>query len=120
MNSRLVRYRQANSGYIYSLHPRSGFVDTPMGHTPRWYELTGNSISVFPWDEVPAGDTLLVDYYKIPDTLSGTMPFPVPRLVPTVKLEVIHRVMIFNRDLQSAAALKGEAVDNEMRARPSH
>jgi hypothetical protein len=119
MHPRLVRYKNETSGYTRTLHPRSGFVDSPIGPYPRYYELTRNQISVYPFEQVPAGDTILIDYYQIPDTLLGTALFPVPKLVPTIKLEAIHRVHIYNNQLQQAAALRGEAVENEARARPT-
>lgn len=120
MNMRLVRYKQANTGFIRTLNPRPQYIDTANGTLPRWYELAGDKIVVFPYDDLPAGDLLYLDYYKIPDTLSGTAVFPIPRLVPTLKLEAIHRVIIYNGDLQRAAALRGEAAENETRSKPAH
>lgn len=121
MNMRLVRYRQDSngSGYTRTLHPRSQYVDTARGWLPRWYELAGNEVVIFPIEDMPSGDTLLLDYHKIPDTLSGNIPFPIPRLVPTIKLEAIHRVLIYNNQLPQAAALRGEATENEVRSKPA-
>lgn len=118
MNIRLVRYRQTSTGYTRTLEPRSSFVNTPNGRLPRYYDLAGNQIQVFPFDDLPEGDILLIDYHKIPDTLTGASVFPVPRLLPSVKLDTIHRVLLFNRELAEAAAMKGEAFDNETRSHP--
>jgi hypothetical protein len=118
MSMRLVRYRTAQ-GYTRTLHPRSQFVDTPRGSTPKYYENSGDQIMIFPVDDLLAGDTILVDYYKVPDTLTDADIFPVPRLVPTVKLATITRVLIFNNEMAQAAALKGEATENEVRTKPS-
>lgn len=118
MSMRLVRYRTA-TGWTRTLHPRSQFVDTPQGSTPRYYENSGNQLMVFPVDDLLAGDTILVDYYKVPDTLADADIFPVPRLVPTVKLAAITRVLIFNNEMAQAAALKGEATENEVRTKPA-
>jgi hypothetical protein len=118
MSMRLVRYRTA-TGWTRTLHPRSGFVDTPRGSIPRYYENSGNQLMVFPVDDLLAGDTILVDYYKVPDTLTDADIFPVPRLVPTVKLAAITRVLIFNNEMAQAAALKGEATENEVRTKPA-
>jgi hypothetical protein len=118
MSMRLVRYRTA-TGYTRTLHPRSGYVDTPRGSTPRYYENSGDQVMVYPVDDLLAGDTILVDYYKVPDTLADGDVFPVPRLVPTVKLSAITRVLIFNNEMAQAAALKGEATENEVRSKPA-
>jgi hypothetical protein len=118
MSMRLVRYRTA-TGWTRTLHPRSQFVDTPRGSTPRYYENSGNQLMVFPVEDLLAGDTILVDYYKVPDTLADADVFPVPRLVPTVKLAAITRVLIFNNEMAQAAALKGEATENEVRTKPA-
>lgn len=118
MSMRLVRYRTA-TGYTRTLHPRSQFVNTPRGSTPGYYENSGNQLMVYPVDDLQAGDTILVDYYKVPDTLADADIFPVPRLVPTVKLAAITRVLIFNNEMAQAAALKGEATENEVRTKPA-
>lgn len=115
---RLIRYRNAN-GFTRTLNPRSPFIESANGKSPRWYDLVGNSIEIFPFDDVPAGDTLLLDYYKLPQTLAAGDVFPIPKLLVTVKLEAIHRVLIYNEKLQSAAALRGEAVENEVRSKPA-
>src|SRR5436190_9361451 len=35
---RMIRYRQAN-GYTYTLNPRSAYIETAYGRSPRWYDL---------------------------------------------------------------------------------
>jgi hypothetical protein len=118
MSMRLVRYRNT-SGYTRTLNARPPFIETAVGTLPRWHEIAGDQIVIFPVDDLPAAETLLIDYFKVPDTLTANDPFPVPRLLPTVKLQAISRVLIFNDQLPSAAALKGEAVDNEIRSKPA-
>lgn len=118
MNMRLVRYKTA-SGYIRTLNPRGQHIETANGSRPRWYDLAGSKLVIFPYDDLPANDTILMDYYKIPDTLSGATPFPVPRLVPSLKLDAVHRVLIYNQQLASAAALKGESGMAETRSKPA-
>lgn len=118
MSIRLVRYRNAN-GYTRTLNARPPFIESAVGTLPRWHEIAGDKIVIFPVDDLPAAETLLIDYYKVPDTLTDNDPFPVPRLLPTVKLQAISRVLIFNDQLPSAAALKGEAVENEVRSKPA-
>lgn len=119
MNWRLVRFKQTPTGYIRTLDNRSAFVNTPAGRHPRYFEVVGDQIQIFPYDDVPAGDTILLDYYKIPETLVSADPFPIPRLQPSIKREVIHRVLLYNRDLEVAAAHKGEAVMTEARSKPA-
>lgn len=119
MNMRLVRYRQTPTLYTRTLHPRSGFINTASGRHPRYYEVVGNQIEVFPFDDLPANDVVLLDYYKIPETLVAADPFPIPRLLPTLLRDAIHRVLLYNRDLATAAAHMGEAVTVEARSRPA-
>ncbi len=118
MDMKLVRYRNAN-GYFRTINKRNGFIETANGTLPRWYELAGGQIVIFPVDDLVADESLLIDYYKVPETLTDNDVFPVSRLLPTVKLTAISRVLIFNQDLATAAALKGEAVDNEVRSKPA-
>lgn len=118
MDMKLVRHRNTN-GYMRTLNRRNGFIETANGSLPRWYELAGNQLVIFPVDDLVADETLLLDYYKVPETLTDNDPFPVSRLLPTVKLAAISRVLIYNQDLASAAALKGEAVENEVRSKPA-
>jgi hypothetical protein len=120
MSMRMVRYRDVNSGAVRTLNIRPQYIDTALGSLPRWYELAGDKLVIFPVDDLQAGNTLLLDYYKVPDTLTANDPFPIPRLLPTVKLEAISRVLIYNEQMASAAALKGEAVDNETRSKPAN
>lgn len=120
MAARLVRYKVERTGYIRTLNKRGGFIETAVGHQPRWYELAGNEIIIFPVDDLEADNTILIDYYKVPSTLTDSDTFPISRLVPTIKLEAITRVLIYNEQMASAAALKGEAVDVETRSRPTN
>lgn len=114
---RMVRYKQTPTGYTYTLNPRSPFIETANGSRPRWYDIAADKIVVFPFDDVPVGDSLLLDYWKFPGTLTDASVFPIPKLVAPVKLEAIRRVLIFNQELQEAQVLKGESVENEVRSR---
>lgn len=112
---RLVRYREQNNGYTRTLNPRSQYIETANGQRPRWYDIAGNSIIIFNSDVVPAGDSLLIDYYKYPQTLVAASVFPIPKLVTPVKLEAIRRTLIYNQQLQAAQILKGDALEHEVR-----
>lgn len=120
MAMRMVRFRMEASGSVRTLNLRPQYIETARGTMPKWYELAGDSLVIFPVDDLKAGDTLLLDYYKVPDTLAAGDAFPIPRLLPTVKLAAISRVLIYNEQMASAAALKGEAVDNEVRSKPAN
>lgn len=114
---RLVRYKQTNSNYTFTLNKRPEYIETARGRRPRWYDISGNFITVFPNDDVPAGDSLLLDYYKFPQTLVGNSVFPIPKLVAPVKLEAIRRTLIYNQQLQEAQILKGDSTEQEVRTR---
>lgn len=114
---RLIRYQQEVTQYVYTLNPRPQFIDTARGLRPKWYDLVGATIEIFPSDDVPAGDTLLLDYWSFPQTLTSNSVFPVPKLLTPVKLEAVRRTLIYNNQLQAAQILKGDAAENEVRSR---
>lgn len=114
---RLVRYKQTNTNYFYTLNPRPQYIETARGRRPKWYDVAGNTLSIFPSDDIPANDTIFLDYYKYPQLLTGTSIFPIPKLVAPVKLEAIRRVLIYDNDLQAAQVLRGDSVEQETRTR---
>jgi hypothetical protein len=118
MAERLVRYQPTN-GAARTLNKRNEYMENARGTLPRWYDLTTSKLSIFPYTDVPVGDAVLLDYYKLPDTLTANSNFPIPRLLPSLKLRAIHRVMIYNNSLQTASALKGDSVEIEHRSKPS-
>jgi len=66
---------------------------------PRFYKfVAGPKISVFPYDDLLATDSLLIDYYVTPMSLYTTegSAFPVPRLESAVKKSAIARVQRFS------------------------
>lgn len=113
---RLVRYKTSN-GFYRTLNPRPNYIETTYGSLPRWYDLAGDKIQVFNFDNIPLGDFLVLDYYSFPAVMTDSTVFPVPKLVEPVKLEAIRRLLIFNRELQEAAAFRGDAVETETRTR---
>lgn len=115
---RMIRYQEnSNSRYIRTLNPRPQYIETARGQRPRWYELAGSSILIFPFDDVPANDTLLLDYWSFPQTLINASVFPVPKLLTPVKLEAVRRTLIYNQQLEAAQILKGDAREHEVRAK---
>ena len=118
IEARMIRYQNIN-GYTRTLNLRPVYIETARGHSPKWYELAGGNLLIFPFDDVPVGETILIDYYKFPETLVSASVFPVPKLVAAIKRETIHRVLLYNEKLQLAAAFKGEAVDSETRSKPN-
>lgn len=106
---RLVRYKQGNTSYIYTLNTRLDYIETPRGSRPKWYEIVGSNISIFASDDIPANDSLLLDYYKFPQLLTSNSVFPIPKLVAPIKQEAIRRTLIFNSKLNEAQVFAGEA-----------
>lgn len=106
---RAVRYT-IGSGQPYTIYPRGAYLSVPTPGNPRYYEAAGTSLVISPEDNIRDVDTLVLDYYKYPAelTVDGDI-FPIPRLIAPLKLKAIQRVVIYNRELGVAAALKGEA-----------
>lgn len=115
----MIRYRNAR-GYQRTLNSRPSYIDQANGTMPRWFDIGGDSISFFPFDDVPDDDTIILDYYKLPAMLTDDDIFPIPKLLANVKLETIRRVLIYHRKLNEAQVLKGDAVEMEARKRPHY
>ena len=101
-----VRFGFTNDNYFRELPIRGEFHAKrgTWGH-PRFFEKTGTSIRLFPYGSIKTGMGLQIDYYKTA-TLDNASEMPVKRLVPVVKREVIARVHIFYKEMQSATAFQ--------------
>lgn len=120
MEAKFIRHRAASS-FTRTLNKPNGFVETPSGSLPKYYIIAGTTLNVQPFADLLAGDTIILDYYRYPDQLvEDTDVFPIPRLLAPIKQRVAHRVMIYNKELQQAAALKAESIEHEARGHQSH
>lgn len=68
------------------------------GREPKYYELSGDQITVFPYSDVKTTDTMSIDYWKVPDALVPTDVFPVAKLFPVIKKETIARMLRLNKE----------------------
>lgn len=86
-----------------TLREKGDFIERSRdGREPKWYELTADSITVFPYSDVKLTDHLTIDYWKQPDALVETDKFPLAKLYPVIKREVIARLHTFNKDYNAA------------------
>lgn len=115
---RLVRYKQT-SGYTFTLNSRGQFIETALGQRPRWYDIAADKLLIFPFDDVPVNETLLLDYWEYPPTLTSGTTFPIPKLVAPIKQEAIRRALIYNQQLQAAQIFKGDAIEIDNKSRVS-
>lgn len=100
------------------LHERNGFLGAPSGSRPRYYELAGNTFNILPYTDVQDNETIYLDYYAVPDKLDGeTDLFPLPRLIPALKQTAIYRALLYNQDLQTAAAMKSDGQESESKSK---
>jgi hypothetical protein len=113
---RAVRYT-IGAGLPYSIYPKGQYVPQTAGGNPRFYEIAGATITIMPATNIKDADTLVLDYYKYPTELvdDGDI-FPIPRLIAPLKLKAIHRVLIYNRELNVASAIRGESMEQEYRS----
>lgn len=115
---RFVKYRVGASAPYKPLRRRPQFVEVAQGRLPNYFDIVANQLFVYPYDNVRTDDTLVFDYYAYPAALeSDDDVFPIPRLIVPLKRNAIYRVHVYNRDLQVAAALRGESTENEVRSR---
>jgi len=115
MAIRAVRYVTA-SGSSRSLNDKNHYVQIPRGRSPRYYEVIGeNSIIISPILDMPDDDTISIDYYRYPETLTEEDEIPVPKLIAHIKQKAIARTLNYNKELQEMALLQTEAGVNEAR-----
>lgn len=119
MRIRTVRYRQGTFP-LRTLNDKNLYAQNPVGNAARYYEVAGSNIVIEPYANIPNGDTLVIDYYKYPDTVVGGNNFPIPKLIATVKQKVLARVLLYNKALQQAQALQAEGTKNEAMGHSSH
>lgn len=113
----LVRYQTA-AGNLRTLLPRNENVEmVGVKGLPRFYQITGLTFKIMPYVDVPANDSILLDYYKYPDPLVVDADIiPIPRLIAPIKQKAIYRTHVYNNTLQQAAALKGDSAEAETRS----
>lgn len=114
----LVRYQPARTNSrARTLWPRNEFVESVgLNGLPRFYQLVGASLKLMPFTDIPANDSLLLDYYKYPDTLTPSDNIPIPRLIAPIKTAAIYRTHLYNNSLQQAAAFQKESESKETRS----
>ncbi len=120
---RLLRY-QRSDGFKYTLIKRPEWIENPTGKNPRYYEISSGvptpTLNIFPTDNIPDGDTLLLDYYQYPAPIQSlTDIFPIPKLIASIKQKAIYRVHVYQNEIPAAQALKSDAGESEARSKPS-
>jgi hypothetical protein len=118
MAERLIRY-QAPNGASRTLHKRNQYLENARGSYPRYYDIAARTLQIFPDIAIPANDSILLDYYKFPNFEDDDEPFPIPKLIPVIKRTAVHRVLVYNRDFQTAAVHRGESAESEVRTKPA-
>ncbi len=88
-----------DSGTTYrQLWPKSDNVVYKSVGIPRWYEIQGTNLYLFPSSLILSTHTLKLTYYAKPTFTSGSTSFPVLRLQEPVKKEVISRLFLYHKD----------------------
>lgn len=86
-----------------TLRQKNDFVERSRdGTEPKYYEIVGDQISVFPSDGILITDNLTIDYWGEPDALVPSDTFPIAKLYPVIKREVISRIHLLNKDFNSS------------------
>lgn len=76
---------------------------------PKFYEKTGSSLRLYPYDSVKDTMGLHIDYYRRALLDNSADDMPVNKLVPLVKREAIARVHMYYKETASASAYKAMA-----------
>lgn len=81
------------------------------GGEPKYYELAGNQLIIFPYGQVLASDNLQIDYWKYPNKLEADDDvFPIPKLIPVLKQKAIARLHILEKDMNAADRLNASGM----------
>lgn len=114
----LFRYRFANLNTV-TLYKRNVNLSNPLKGSPKYWQITGNTLRIYPLNSIVASETILMDYYAFPAKMvEDTDVFPIPKLINAIKLKAIHRAMRYNNQA-NAEAFKTDATESEMRIKPS-
>lgn len=110
----LTDVRFANDGSCFrDLDPRNDYhLKVSDRGTPRFYELAGSSLRIYPFADVNENMAIEIDYYRAPtlfDSTDSSAVFPVPKLYNAVKRDAIARTHIYYKEYQSAQAFAGGA-----------
>lgn len=98
-----------------TLRAKNDFVEESRGFTsePRFYELAGDSILIFPYGGILATQhKFSIDYYKSPDLLENDNDvLGISKLIPTVIREGTARVLRMGKDYTGSQLSAADAKD---------
>ncbi len=87
------------------LFPKTDFVNYVSIGIPKWFEIQGTNIYVFPYSLVATTHRVYIDYYSKPTFTSGSDSFPVLRLQESVKKEAIARLHLWHKQRDDAGVM---------------
>jgi hypothetical protein len=89
------------------LNHKNDFVEESRnGGEPKYYDLAGDQLIIWPYSQVLSTDNLQIDYWKYPQKLENdTDVFPVAKLIPVIKQKAIARLHILEKDMNAADRL---------------
>ena len=103
-------WRQGQPVMARTLRFKGDFVEQSRdGLEPKWYEIVGDTISIFPFGDVKLTDNMTIDYWKVPNALELTDTFPVPKLIPVIKKAAIARMHTVNSKINEADRFNAQA-----------
>jgi len=123
-----VRFSTDNGVTFLHLFPKNDFVYNQLTGTPRFWQIVGTNLYVFPYGAVTTSHKIYLDYFKLPTFASDSDPFPVFRLQAGVKKEVMTRLLEYMGQLDQASKMlessrmsfeRGKSANLEARERDS-
>ena len=108
-------WRQGQPVMARTLRNKNDFIEESRdGSEPKWYEIAGDLITLWPSSGILITDSCTIDYWQLPQALvNDTDLFPIPKLLPVIKREAIARIHVLNKDFNGAGYMQpsSEKVD---------
>lgn len=123
-NLKDLRYGRGTSASVFRvLKEKPALIrKTSARGLPLYYEfIAGNKVSLWPYLDVLAVDSLIIDYYSDPVAfyIAEDDTFPVARLQSVVKKEVIARVQRYHSSVNEAQLMQQDAASSFTAAQSS-
>lgn len=100
-----VRFSTDNGVTAPRLFPKNDNSQNTQVGTPKWWQIVGSALYVFPYSGVTTSHKIYLDYFKVPTFAADSDVFPVFRLQSAVKKEVIQRLLEYINSMDRAKAM---------------
>lgn len=104
-----VRFTTDSMATYTRLSPKDDFTANAKVGSPKFWQIVGSNLYVFPYSQVTSSHQIYLDYFKTPTFASDDDVFEVFRLQAAVKKECITRVLEYLNQLEQASRMLSSA-----------